>query len=703
MHFDGDLGSFHPADILMFLSQLRLDGILAVNGGDGRLSLVVKQGVIVDGHSAQADDKMLRMLLFLNFVDQPRYQQLFRVKAETGMPVRQILDTLGLLSVPGIRVVIEAGVKEVLFTFFSLENGSYQFADVSVETDGETLELDGRRFCLEMVHLVDECRDIERNWGSLDRVVRQTPAGLAGRALSVQENTLLRMASGGKTIRQIVQQAPFPSFQALKAVNDLLVRKWLKVDTAAASTQAAAAASPIDPLFVSFKRAFKRLLSATQIKEKVAALATFCKDGCERMAIFTSKQGRIVQCIAVAPDSGGEVRQQTLQLPGMRIDDDPLIGAVERCGIGFFGKAIASRLVEAALGPVAGGECAVVPVASGPELSIMLYAYSSQPGTGINPFHYLELLSWMLADARQGPGDRPEAGAGGPAVTDTETAAPGIIGALVNSIDDLPPLPAVVSRILKLLADPNASLRELEVLVGQDQALTVRLIKIGNSALYGATSKVSSLRQALARLGTRTVKSLVLAASTANLFPRKKSGIGMASQLLWRHAVECGLAARRLAMHAGIEDPEEAFAGGMLHDIGKLVVLLKFTEHYHQIERLRKAQGLSGLEAETRVLGSDHTRIGDLLMEKWKMPQALCDCVRYHHCPEEVQGQSPLVPLVACGNHLSHFLASASGGDAPWHRQQIEVLLDGLNIGAGALETLRQELLGDFQNHDLYG
>ncbi len=183
----------------------------------------------------------------------------------------------------------------------------------------------------------------------------------------------------------------------------------------------------------------------------------------------------------------------------------------------------------------------------------------------------------------------------------------------MSTINELPPLPTLVTRALEMLSDPGADINALESVIGKDQSLVSKLIKISNSALYGGLNRVESLQQALTRLGAKTTKSLIVSASMQTYFFKSNPGMQTWGQFLWQHAAECGMAARRIALAAGYDDPEKAFVGGVLHDIGKLVLLLVSAESFHQIQTLKKREALADHAAERKVIGTDHMEIGELL------------------------------------------------------------------------------------------
>lgn len=224
---------------------------------------------------------------------------------------------------------------------------------------------------------------------------------------------------------------------------------------------------------------------------------------------------------------------------------------------------------------------------------------------------------------------------------------------MVGRIKELPPLPTLVSKALDLLADPETPSEEIEAVIGQDQALVAKLIKVGNSALYGGLQKVTTLRQVLTRLGLKTTRNLVLTASTRSYFLNNRKGMRVWGQFLWQHSVESGLAARRIAETIHHPDPEEAFIGGLVHDIGKLIILMLFPEPYKEILKLKKVNRMTSKAAEMQAIGSDHEQIGRLLMDQWNMPDNAKSCAEYHHRYQESKTHSILAAIVAYADYLS--------------------------------------------------
>ena len=445
------------------------------------------------------------------------------------------------------------------------------------------------------------------------------------------------------------------------------------------------------------------MLSDDPLK-RIEALVAFCKGVYEEILILTAKEGQVVHCKRITRQKKVGLHQQSIagQLGG--VDEEPVLDAVHRSGVGFFGNRFSSRLLDTLSGLSQSGECALIPVVKKGQVAVFIYVFSGMTYEGISPQHYLELLSWMVTPRKPKAGDQTVAPDSGSQTESGEASSSGQLGPaqLVSKIHELPPLPTLVTKALDLLSDPDADINEIENVIGSDQSLVTKIIKISNSALYGGLQRVESLGQALSRLGAKTTKSLVLSASTQAYFFRSNPGMQAWGQFLWQHAAECGMAARRIAVATGYDDPEKAFVGGLLHDIGKLVLMLVSADDYRQIQNVRKREALCDHEAEQKVLKTDHMEIGERLMGKWKMPASAGACVKFHHHVDAAQEARPLAAIVAYANHLSHL----HGTQFQWFVSDPETISEemanGLGLSAETNAALVESVMADFQHTGLF-
>jgi putative nucleotidyltransferase with HDIG domain len=709
--FEGELSRFHPEDILMFLSHLGSSGVLSVAYDSQTLTVSLKDGMLVDANSNRGDDKILKLLLYRKIIDHNQFNHIVQVRRETGMSVNQILVEIKLDRTPAVKDVLVVGIKEVLLEFFLLESGEFHFTDVMMDGVPDAAAFDCRSISLEIISYVDEWRDIEKNLLSLENSIRPTAAVRNVADLSDLEKKVIGRASKNLTTLQVITSLPYLSCQGLKAVENLFLRKLLELQPSPESQPKAVEEPVTDQLFFSFKRAYKKIISTDDIRKKLSAVVTFCKDYFQQILVLTANDLQILQCTVVTVGKNGSIQQKNIKETIGRLDEDPGFYAVYRSGIGFLGKVYPSSLLQGLIDLPTSGECAIIPVGKQKDVSIVLYVVTSDEQRGLNAFHYLELLSWLIGPPVEdiNPSDQTAVPMGlteSPKIGAEKTQAPPVatdrIQLLVDKIEELPPLPSLVFQIHELLADPDFSMDKLEELIGQDQSLVAKLIKVSNSVLYGGVGEVGSLRQALTRLGTRTVKSLVLATSTRTFFSKKQSATGISSQLLWQHSVECGLAARRVARKVGYSDPDEAFVGGVLHDIGKLVMLLKLPDEYRKVQKMKKSEGANELALESEVLGCDHAEIGDKLMKKWKMPPSLRACVQMHHRFKEPGDDDLLVPIVAYGNYLAHTCGAQAESNQMESQADIDALVIRLQLTEEQNKALKDEIIEDYQNNNLF-
>ena len=232
----------------------------------------------------------------------------------------------------------------------------------------------------------------------------------------------------------------------------------------------------------------------------------------------------------------------------------------------------------------------------------------------------------------------------------TDAAA---LQALAETYRELPAMPKAVADTLRKLAAPEWSIEEVEATISNDPALVARMISVSNSALYGGDHEFRTLNQALVRLGFRAIRSLVVVAAARALFPMDDTRTGQWGRELWMHSAECGWAARMVAEAVGQKDPDDAFAAGVLHDVGKVVILLNRPDDYQRSLDLMEERELDSVTAEFEVLGVDHASLAAWVMAQWNLPASVVAAVAGHHVPEAADDYARLARIVACGNVLS--------------------------------------------------
>ena len=215
-------------------------------------------------------------------------------------------------------------------------------------------------------------------------------------------------------------------------------------------------------------------------------------------------------------------------------------------------------------------------------------------------------------------------------------------------------LPEVYLRLKELLAQPDYSIADVALIIGQDPALTARLLRLVNSPYFGLAAKVESVFRAVNMLGTRQVHDLALATSIAHSFAgMPRAAVDMPK--FWRRSVFCGLVSRGLAQAAGVEDSERLFVAGLLRDIGHLVMYQTVPEPCQQamLSAEQREQPLYLVERE--LIGIDYARVGGALMRLWQLPSSLREATEFHIEP----GRAMTFPMETYLVHLAALLVTA--------------------------------------------
>ncbi len=231
----------------------------------------------------------------------------------------------------------------------------------------------------------------------------------------------------------------------------------------------------------------------------------------------------------------------------------------------------------------------------------------------------------------------------------------GGLGELLGGDVSLSSFPDIYFQIVEAIESPTSSARHLSELVSKDTSLTARLLRLVNSPLYGVTSRVDSVSRAIALIGTRELSTLALGISVIQVFKDVPPELADMAKF-WRHSVAAGLFARLLAGQKPGLSGERFFVGGLLHDIGKLVFFKKLPHAATQTLRYSVANGLPVVDAEQEVMGFDHTELGRLLLQSWKIPPILVDMVSMHH--EPIRAENPIEAAVI---HLADIMCHAMG------------------------------------------
>ncbi len=234
--------------------------------------------------------------------------------------------------------------------------------------------------------------------------------------------------------------------------------------------------------------------------------------------------------------------------------------------------------------------------------------------------------------------------------------APGDPREVVAGVRKLGSPPAVYATLATVMGLPNRSSADIAAVIAEDPALAARLLRLVNSSFYGFPRHVESIQMAVTMAGTSQIRDLALASSVISLF-----GDIPADELdmdqFWKHALACGVGARVLASLRGEYNVESFFLAGLLHDVGRLILLQEFPAAMGEALALARQDGCPLHHAERAVLGYDHAQVGQALVERWNLGPLHEEAIAFHHAPV----LATRYPLETSAVHVANLMAGAIG------------------------------------------
>ncbi len=231
---------------------------------------------------------------------------------------------------------------------------------------------------------------------------------------------------------------------------------------------------------------------------------------------------------------------------------------------------------------------------------------------------------------------------------------------LVKGEVELVSFPETYFRISEALQCPKSSITHIADLISKDTALSAALLKLANSAMYGVPARVDSISRAAALIGGNALSLLALGVSAVNSFgavPAKWVNM----EAFWKHSVAVAVFGQVLGARKTPRAIERIFVGGMLHDVGRLVLLRHAPGVMTKVIAAAEAKRVPLVEMEREMLGFDHAELGGSLLEGWGFPRSLSDLVRFHHLPEKQESSFTLAILAAADTLAGAFLSGSSG------------------------------------------
>jgi putative nucleotidyltransferase with HDIG domain len=201
----------------------------------------------------------------------------------------------------------------------------------------------------------------------------------------------------------------------------------------------------------------------------------------------------------------------------------------------------------------------------------------------------------------------------------------------LNKIKEIPTLPTIVLELNRHLQDPETSIAKVSETIEKDQAMALKILKLVNSAFYGFKSRISDVKNAVVLLGYNAVRNAIVSVSVINALPKNLVFQDFEMRDFWKHSLAVAVTSKNIAQKAGGESPDNCFVGGLLHDVGKVIMAQYLQDLFVKVWTCMQNEYLPFYEAEQQELPIDHSAIGAHLARRWQLPKGLIDAISWHH------------------------------------------------------------------------
>ncbi len=274
-------------------------------------------------------------------------------------------------------------------------------------------------------------------------------------------------------------------------------------------------------------------------------------------------------------------------------------------------------------------------------------------------------------------------------------------------LKSVPVMPGAAQQAFSVATNPNAEAHDFVAVIEADEGLSSRVLKIANSVFYNRGGGSQTIVEAVQVLGMSELRNLLNATTLANLFPVKHP----LRAEFWAHNVATAITARVLARSLLSHKREQMFLAGLMHDLGKLLLLQQHVDNYERVVKQALADGLEAPEAEVKAYPFDHTHVGQLVAEKWRFSRELYDAIGDHHKPWQDVPTDTITSIIKLSDVLVHATGLGAQRDVPAYQRIYSPLLDDawqfFNVPKRDQKQLMQEVSLDFntefQTYETWG
>ncbi|MCD6216664.1 HDOD domain-containing protein [bacterium] len=270
---------------------------------------------------------------------------------------------------------------------------------------------------------------------------------------------------------------------------------------------------------------------------------------------------------------------------------------------------------------------------------------------------------------------------------------PMIITIDMAEIDSLAPMPASVVKLTQMVSNPDSGVHDIARVVELDQALTANVLRSANSALSASRTKITTVKNAVVRLGTAQILKLAVGQQVVSAMSEEFTGYGLCEHELWRHSVASALASESIGKYASVPIPGISFTAALLHDIGKLLLERHLNAEVTELMlSMIEDKGITWLEAEHRILGTDHTEVGAAIARHWNFPDELVLAIEHHHDPDPMS--NTLLDVVHISNSIAKLIGVGLGAEQ-MHSNVSKAAAERLGLSQTDMESLCAKVKDD--------